>query len=141
MGIIKVLRKKTLLFISKPFYDNLMLLLVLANTVILSLNGLVDTTNTSLVTLNTMFTIAFTVDLILKIISYGFDFFSDMMSIFDTFVVSISLVEISVGTGRSLSALRSVRILRAFRVLRITRLIRSLNYMKIVMSVVSSVIT
>lgn len=64
------------------------------------------------------------------------------MNIFDSFVVSISIVELSLGTGSSnLSALRSIRILRAFRVLRITRLIRSLNYMKIVMSVVSSVIT
>ena len=64
------------------------------------------------------------------------------MNIFDSFVVSISIVQLSLGTGSSnLSALRSIRILRAFRVLRITRLIRSLNYMKIVMSVVSSVIT
>lgn len=64
------------------------------------------------------------------------------MNIFDAFVVSISIVELSLGNGGSnLSALRSIRILRAFRVLRITRLIRSLSYMKIVMSVVSSVIT
>lgn len=40
-----------------------------------------------------------------------------------------------------MSALRSIRILRAFRVLRITRLIRSLSYMRIIMGVVSSVIT
>lgn len=118
-----------------------MLLLVLANTITLSLNGLVDTSNQVFVAMNTAFTISFAVDLGLKIFSYGFDFFSDLMSVFDTFVVSISLVELSVGTGGNLSALRSVRILRAFRVLRVTRLIRSLNYMKIVMSVVSSVIT
>lgn len=136
-----MLRKKTLLFINKPFYDNFMLLLVLANTLTLSLNGLVDTTSPIFSNINTAFTISFTVDLSLKIFAYGFNFFSDIMSIFDTFVVSISLVEMSIGTGKSLSALRSVRILRAFRVLRITRLIRSLNYMKIVMSVVSSVIT
>lgn len=139
--MINVLRKKTLLFINKPFYDNFMLLLVLANTVTLSLNGLVDTSNTIFVNTNTAFTISFAIDLGLKIFSYGFDFFSDIMSIFDSFVVSISLVELAVGTGGNLSALRSVRILRAFRVLRVTRLIRSLNYMKIVMSVVSSVIT
>jgi hypothetical protein len=43
LGFFTVLRKKTVLFINKPFYDNLMLLFVLANTVILALNGLVDT--------------------------------------------------------------------------------------------------
>lgn len=89
-----------------------------------------------------MFTIAFTVDICLKVFAFGFDFFGDVMNIFDSFVVTTSIVELSLGNGSSnLTALRSIRILRAFRVLRITRLIRSLNYMKIVMSVVSSVIT
>lgn len=118
-----------------------MLCLVLANTIILSLNGLVDTSTSTFVTLNTFFTIAFAVDLSLKLFSYGMELFSDIMNVFDSFVVSISIVELTIGTGGNLSALRSVRILRAFRVLRVTRLIRSLSYMKIVMSVVSSVIS
>ena len=142
MGIITVIRKKTLLFITRPIYDNAMLLLVIANTLTLSLNGIVDTTQPEFIKMNMAFSIAFAIDLVLKIFAYGFDFFGDIMNIFDSFVVSISIVELTIGSGGSnLSALRSVRILRAFRVLRITRLIRSLNYMKIVMSVVSSVIT
>ncbi len=63
------------------------------------------------------------------------------MNLFDTGVVAISLVELFVGGGSNLSALRSIRILRAFRVLRITRLIRSLSYMRVIMGVVNSVIT
>lgn len=141
-GFFNVIRKKTLLFITKSFYDNIMLLLVIANTVTLSLNGIVDTSRDEFIKLNYAFTVIFAADIALKIFSYGFDFFGDVMNIFDSFVVSISIVELQLGTGGSnLSALRSVRILRAFRVLRITRLIRTLNYMKIVMSVVSSVIT
>ena len=141
-GIFNVIRKKTLLFITKGIYDNSMLLLVIANTLTLSLNGIVDTSKEEFVTLNVVFTIVFAIDLGLKVFAYGFDFFGDVMNIFDSFVVSISIVEMQLGTGgANLSALRSVRILRAFRVLRITRLIRTLNYMKIVMSVVSSVIT
>jgi len=62
------------------------------------------------------------------------------MNLFDLGVVITSLVELSMG-GSSLSALRSIRILRAFRVLRITRLIRSLSYMRIIMGVVSSIIS
>lgn len=81
----------------------------------------------------------FVIDLALKVFAYGISFFSDIMNLFDTGVVAISLVEISVG-GSNLSALRSIRILRAFRVLRITRLIRSLSYMRIVMNVITSVI-
>jgi len=69
-------------------------------------------------------------------------FFRDVMNLFDTAVVLISMLEIFIGSGGSnLTALRSIRILRAFRVLRITRMIRSLNYMKIVMGVVTSIIT
>ena len=140
--MITVIRKKTLLFVTRPIYDNGMLLLVIANTLILSLNGTVDTSQSPYQELNTMFSMAFAVDLILKVFAYGFDFFGDIMNIFDSFVVSVSIVEMTIGSGGSnLSALRSIRILRAFRVLRITRLIRSLNYMKIVMAVVSSVIT
>jgi hypothetical protein len=117
-----------------------MLLFVIANTVILAMNGLVDTEKEPYTTLNTVFTTAFTVDLVLKIFAFGISFFGDIMNIFDSFVVCTSLIELAVGSG-GLSALRAIRILRAFRVLRITRLVRTLNYMKIVMSVVSSVIT
>lgn len=136
------MRKKTLLFIKTPFYDNFMLLFVIGNTLTLSLNGFFNTDSDAFLTINYIFTSVFTVDITLKLFGYGMEFFGDVMNIFDMFVVSISLVEVSIGTGGSnLSALRSIRILRAFRVLRITRLVRSLNYMKIVLSVVSSVIT
>lgn len=141
-GMLNVIRKKTLLFVTKPLYDNFMLILVIANTVILSMSGLVDTSQSPYAQLNTIFTFLFAADLLLKVFAYGIGFFGDIMNLFDSFVVCISIVEMSFGSGGSnLSALRAVRILRAFRVLRITRLIRTLNYMRIVMSVVSSIIT
>lgn len=71
-GIINVLRKKTLLFINKPIYENSMLLFVIANTLTLSLNGLVETDSGPLVQLNFVFTIVFAVDLGVKIFAYGF---------------------------------------------------------------------
>jgi len=141
-GIFNVIRKKTLLFVTRPLYDNFMLFCVIANTVILSMNGFVNTDKSPYSDLNTVFTYIFTVDLVLKIFAYGIYFFGDIMNLFDSFVVCISIVEMSFGSGASnLSALRAVRILRAFRVLRITRLVRTLSYMRIVMSVVSSIIT
>ena len=65
------------------------------------------------------------------------------MNLFDSSVVGVSIMEMALGGGSTsnLSALRSIRILRAFRVLRITRLIRSLSYMRIIMGVVTSIIT
>ena len=140
--MLEVLRKKTILFVSKPLYDNTMLFMVIANTVTLSLNGLVNTQSQVLTQLNLVFTIVFTIDLVLKVFAFGVMFFADIMNVFDSFVVSVSIVELSIGTGAAnLTSLRSIRILRAFRVLRITRLIRSFSFMKVVMAVVSSIIS
>jgi hypothetical protein len=107
------------------------------------MNGFVNTDLSPYSNINTVFTFIFAADLMLKVFAYGFQFFGDIMNLFDSFVVCISIVEMSFGSGggSNLSALRAVRILRAFRVLRITRLIRSLSFMRIVMSVVSSIIT
>lgn len=116
-----------------------MLAIVLLNTLVMAMDGLVNTDNDPYYSINTTCTYLFTADIALKIIAYGFGFLNDMMNIFDSLVVSISIVELTLGSS-NLSALKSIRVLRAFRVLRITRLIRSLNYMKIVMAVVSSVI-
>lgn len=141
LGIFTVIRQKTVLIIEKPLYDNSILLFVIGNTVILALTGMVDTNTVTFTNINLFFTIVFVIDLCLKIIAYGFGFFTDIMNIFDTFIVSISIVEASIGTvGANFSALRSIRILRAFRVLRLTRLLRSLKFMKVIMAVVSSVI-
>lgn len=71
----------------------------------------------------------FTIDMGLKLIGMGIvDYLRDKMNIFDGVVVTLSLVELAIGTGGSaISAFRSVRIFRTFRVLRVTRLIRSLQ--------------
>ena len=119
-----------------------MLIVVLLNTLLMSLNGYVQTDASPYSDINETFTFIFVTDVTLKITAYGIKFFGDMMNLFDTAVVAVSLVELFLGGGSSnLSALRSIRILRAFRVLRITRLIRSLSYMRVIMGVVNSVIT
>ena len=70
-GILNVVRKKTLLFITRPLYDNFMLLLVILNTVMLSMNGLVDTEKAPYSDINLFFTFAFAIDLILKVFAFG----------------------------------------------------------------------
>ncbi len=77
----------------------------------------------------------------LKIIGMGIvEYLRDKMNIFDGIIVVLSLVELAMfgGGGKSaLSAFRSVRIFRTFRVLRVTRLVRSLQYMRVIMQVIS----
>lgn len=141
-GVINVIRKKTLLFVTRPLYDNFMILTVIGNTVILALNGFVNTDNPPFSDINTSFTIIFAIDLVLKVFAYGVYFFGDIMNLFDTFVVGISVIELSFGSSAAnLSALRAIRILRAFRVLRMTRFVRSLSFMRKIMSVISGIIT
>lgn len=41
-GVFKVLRNRIGMLLATSFYDNLMLMMVLANTLIMSLNGIVD---------------------------------------------------------------------------------------------------
>lgn len=69
-----------------------MLVLVIANTVILSMNGLVNTDQSPYSDMNTIFTFVFAADLILKVFAFGMDFFGDIMNLFDSFVVCISIV-------------------------------------------------
>lgn len=64
----------------------------------------------------------------------------DKMNCFDAVIVILSFVEIILGGNSAFSAFRSVRIFRAFRVLRVTKLIRSLQFMKIIIQVISKTI-
>jgi hypothetical protein len=76
-------------------YDTCVLLLVVMNTILLSLNGIVDTSNMTvdyMSLLNTIFSMGFLTDVILKLIAYDFEFFEDFMNIFDLAVVVISVV-------------------------------------------------
>ena len=73
--------------------NRLMNLIVLGNTIVLALVGLVD--DNSLDNLNLIFVIIFTIELGLKLISYGIvGYFKDRMNSFDSIIVAISLIEI-----------------------------------------------
>ena len=91
-GFLRVARKKTLLFVSSPIYDNFMLIIVLINTVMMSLSGFVNTDESPYSNINFTFTNLFVVDLGIKIFAYGFSFFSDTMNLFDAGVVAVSMV-------------------------------------------------
>ncbi len=118
------------------------MLCVFMNTIILTTEGLVSNQGEIILNkFNFSFTIIFTIDMGLKVFGMGVvDYLRDKMNVFDSIIVILSIIELALtgGSGGSaLSAFRSVRIFRTFRVLRVTRLIRSLQYMKIIMSVVA----
>lgn len=92
MGLWRVARKQTLLFVAAPFYDNFMLLVVIANTSLMAMSGFVNTDGDPFVTINFVFSILFAADLGVKVFAYGVSFFSDVMNLFDALVVVISLI-------------------------------------------------
>jgi hypothetical protein len=94
-GIFKVIRNKIGMVLSTSYYDNFMLFMVIANTIVLCLSGYIDSNSPILQMLNNIFTYIFTVDVTLKIIAYGGLFFEEVMNLFDLFVVVVSLVESS----------------------------------------------
>lgn len=128
-------------FVLGKTFDYFILIIVVANTAILSTAGLVSDNDTTVQVLSTTFTIIFTVELVLKVIGLGVkNYVIDKMNIFDAVIVILSLVDLissTEGATRAISAFRSVRIFRVFRVLRVTRLLRVLDFMQVIIHVVS----
>ena len=126
---------------SSPF-DNAMLISVLLNTIVMSMDryDLDKSTKSVLEDMNTFFTWIFIFELTFKLLAIGpKKYVSEVMNILDGSVVLLSIVEMSVeyssrveGDGNegesqgSLQAFRSIRIFRTFRVLRVVRILRVL---------------
>lgn len=139
--IINSFRRLIYKFITLKNYDNAIMLCVVMNTIILSLDGLVDDSDSTMTNMSNAFTYIFAADMGLKIIALGIkDYLRDTFNIFDGCIVILSIVEISIlssGGGSAFSAFRSVRIFRAFRVLRVSKIVRSLGYMKKILNAIS----
>ena len=144
-GYVKIFRKYVRLFAFGDFFDKFILLCVFCNTLILALDGLYEDTSNLFPSLNLFFTISFAVDMILKIIGLGVKgYLRERMNLFDSFIVTLSIVELAFLTNQSntgsFSAFRSFRLfrlLRTFRVLRVTRLLRSLDFMQVIIKSIS----
>ena len=143
-GLYQALRRQVRNFALGKWFDNFIMMSVLINTIVLALDGLVTgSQKKTLSTLNLAFTYVFTADMVLKMFGMGVtEYLKDKMNVFDALIVSLSLFELLIfgNGGSAISAFRSVRIFRIFRVLRMTRLIRQLQYMKVIMDVVSKAI-
>ena len=68
---LKILDKKLKLFIESRLFSNYILLIVIGNTITLSLNGLIDSSNDEILrNWNIFFVSMFTFEMILKIVCY-----------------------------------------------------------------------
>ena len=75
------------------------------------------------------FLTAFVVEIIFKLVGFGYLFFTDSWNVFDFVIVGISVVELimTVFLSNSSSGLSSFRMLRIFRIVRVISFVARLN--------------
>ena len=138
-GKIIILRKYCeKIAISKAF-ENFFLILVLLNTLLLCLDGLIDKKYENITTqINIYLNLIFAFEMVFKIFGMGFKkYSSDSFNIFDAIIVILSLAEYIIKDGVEVkNAFKVIKIFRAIRVLRVTRLLRSLRFMKVIIDVI-----
>ncbi|XP_074145317.1 sodium channel protein type 10 subunit alpha [Sminthopsis crassicaudata] len=101
-----------------PFTELIVTLCIVANTLFMSMEHYNMTSSFSwmLQTGNIFFTVIFTAEMVLKIIAFHpYYYFQRSWNIFDSVIVTLSLVELGLPQKASLSVLRSFRLLRVFK--------------------------
>ncbi|NWV93966.1 SCN5A protein, partial [Machaerirhynchus nigripectus] len=121
------IKEKVAAFIKDPFFDLTITVCIVMNTLFMALehNDMSRTFKFMLKIGNLVFTGIFTAEMILKIIALDpYYYFQQSWNIFDSVIVTLSLIELSFpkhkgkkkgGKGGTLSVLRSFRLLRVFK--------------------------
>ncbi|XP_053914076.1 sodium channel protein type 5 subunit alpha-like [Cuculus canorus] len=121
------IKKKVAAFIKDPFIDLTITVCIVINTLFMALehNNMTDSFKFMLNVGNLVFTGIFTAEMILKIIALDpYYYFQQPWNIFDSVIVTLSLIELSLPKykgkkerrrGGTLSVLRSFRLLRVFK--------------------------
>ena len=107
--------------VSSTIFEIIIISCIIINTIILAIDhyqissSLLMFLNVS----NLIFTIIFTIEMILKILAYSLSsYWLDSFNRFDCFIVILSILEYTVKGDGVLSALRAFRLLRVFKLLR-----------------------
>lgn len=110
-----------------PIFHSFIFLCIIINTIILALGKYPEYDQAVLDLLNlgnTIFTLIFTLEVILKIIGLGMkEFARDRFNLFDALIVVFSLLDLFIISGNSsFSALRAFRLFRIFKIFRVGNL-------------------
>ena len=109
---------KIAVFVEANLFKNFIIWLIIINGIILGIatsKSIMNEYGSIINLIDNIIIGIFTVEIILRIFVYRLSFFKDPWSLFDFFVVAISLVP----TNDGLSILRALRVLRLFRLLTI----------------------
>lgn len=118
-----------------PFFDLFITLCILANTFLMSMDGQPVTSDyDALATaLNSVFTWIFAFEMFVKVIGlHPYYYFQDSWNIFDSIIVTVSLLE------GVLSNLGSISVLRTFRLARVFKLAKSWTTLNTLMKIIGN---
>ncbi|NWI22884.1 SCN5A protein, partial [Sula dactylatra] len=125
------IKKKVAAFIKDPFIDLTITVCIVMNTLFMALehNNMSDNFKLMLNVGNLVFTGIFTAEMILKIIALDpYYYFQQHWNIFDSIIVTLSLIELSLPKNKGKKERRkggTLSILRSFRLLRVFKLAKS----------------
>jgi hypothetical protein len=148
-GFHRTIRKYLRVLMNHRYMVRFLLICVIANTVILTLDGLVDDEAYKLLqNFNTFFTVVFWISFLFSLWGHGWGYLRSNFNVFDGIIVIVSGVELAINFsqdngengGSAISAFRALRILRVFRVLRVTRILRSLKFIIVIITVITETV-
>ncbi|NWX53530.1 SCN5A protein, partial [Promerops cafer] len=125
------IKEKVAAFIKDPFFDLTITVCIVMNTLFMALehNNMSPTFKFMLKIGNLVFTGIFTAEMILKIIALDpYYYFQQPWNIFDSVIVTLSLIELSFPKNKSKKERRkggTLSVLRSFRLLRVFKLAKS----------------
>ena len=137
-------RSTTHVIITNIYFEAFIAIIILLNMVQMAMlyNGQPSTYESALSIINYVFTGIFTVEILLKLVGFGCNFWYEAWNIFDFIVVICSYVDIIFSNllGSSLRMLRVgpqlLRVLRVLRVARLFRLVRKYKRLQAIMEII-----
>lgn len=136
---------RTIIFnlVSHSYFEGFIMFFIIFNTIIMASNyeGIDPGILNNFVYLNYLFAFVFNVEMVLKLIGLGSQYFYSGWNVFDCIVVigtDIGIILNFTTSGSSISTATTV--VRAFRIMRIVRLIRSQENIKMILEAVVNII-
>ena len=129
-------REKIKLFVESKVFTTIIFILIVLNTISLGVETFVlpDNVMHMLNIFNYVCIAIFILEIVLKLIAYGWNFFKDGWNLFDTFIVIVSVLPMIT----FFSSVRTFRIFRMFRALRALRVMKRLEKLRIIVQALLS---
>ena len=123
--------KKKLVFVKNPIFDNISLVVILANTVIILISDPLDS-NSLANSSDQYFLYIYSIEMIMKILAYGFvvppnSYFKDLWNILDFLVIFVGWISFFLEKSSGGQKISGLSGLRAFRILRPLKTIKSIK--------------